>query len=67
VLLTLELGFEPGLPVEAAAQRIQALERDVRARYPVIRRMSVQPVAEAAVAPAPASAPLPAAGTAAPG
>lgn len=44
VLLTLELGFEPGLPVDDAAQRIQALEREVRGRYPVIRRMSVQPV-----------------------
>ncbi len=55
VLLTLELGFEPGLPVDDAAQRIQALEREVRARYPMIRRMSVQPVdgVEAAGMPAP--------------
>jgi cation diffusion facilitator family transporter len=65
VLLTLELGFEPGLPVEAAAQRIQALEQAVQSRYPMIRRMSVQPVGEAEVVTA--GMPVPAAGAAAPG
>ncbi|NML18879.1 cation diffusion facilitator family transporter [Azohydromonas caseinilytica] len=46
-LLTLELGFAPGLPVEAVAASIEALAREVRARYPTLKRISIQPAVAA--------------------
>lgn len=62
VLLTLELVFDDGVPVQQAAAATAALRRDVQARFPVIKRISVQPVTALAVkAPTPEGSPAPAA------
>ena len=43
VLLTLEVQFRDGTPVEAVAQAIDAMEREVRRRFPVIGHISIEP------------------------
>ncbi|MDZ5458773.1 cation diffusion facilitator family transporter [Azohydromonas lata] len=60
VLLTLELVFDEDVPVQQAAAATAALRRDVQARFPVIKRISVQPVTALAVkAPTPEDMPAP--------
>jgi cation diffusion facilitator family transporter len=44
-LVTLQLRFAPGLPVEQVQESIAALSREVQLRYPTIKRLSVQPSA----------------------
>ncbi len=62
VLLTLELVFDEGVPVEQVAEATAALRREVQARYPMIKRISVQPVAALTMtAPVPHATPAPAA------
>ena len=46
VLLTLDVQFRAGTAVDAAARTVARIEDAVRARFPMIRRMALQPVAE---------------------
>ncbi len=43
VLLTLDLGFDEATTADAVVRAIEAIERDVRSRFPVIRRIHVTP------------------------
>lgn len=42
ILLTLDLEFQPGVPAEEVAQAIRAIEREIRAEFPKIRRMYLE-------------------------
>jgi cation diffusion facilitator family transporter len=42
VLLTLDVEFRPGTPAERVAQTVAALEREVRAQFPMIRHIYVE-------------------------
>ena len=42
VLLTLELQFEPGASADHVVDATEAIEREVRSRFPVIKRISIE-------------------------
>ena len=42
VLVTVDLDFEDGTATDEAAEAIAAIQREVRARYPMIKRLFIE-------------------------